>query len=150
MKVIFLQNVKDIASAGEVKNVADGYARNYLLPKKLALMASPGAEKIAAKQIQAKAQLVEEAMATISQLDGKIVTLTAKAGAEGKLHGAITNTAIAEEIQKLTGLEIDKRKIELNDPIHALGTYEVNIKLAGEAEAKITVEVVEDTEPSAG
>jgi large subunit ribosomal protein L9 len=149
MRVIFIQNVQNVANAGDIREVADGYARNYLLPKKMALRATPGAEKIAAIQIKNRAQLMEEAMETTSQLDGKIVTLTAKAGAEGRLHGAVTNADIAEEIQKLTGLEVDKRKIELENPIHQLGTYEVNIKLSGEATAKINVEVVEDTENSA-
>jgi large subunit ribosomal protein L9 len=150
MRVIFLQNVKNVARAGDIKDVADGYARNYLIPKKMALLATPGVKKIAAAQIQSRAQLVDEAVETTSQLEGKIVTLKARAGAEGKLHGAITNADIADEIQKATGLEVDKRKIELADPIHQLGTYEVNIRLAGEAVAKITVMVVEDTEKSAG
>jgi large subunit ribosomal protein L9 len=101
-------------------------------------------------QIKAREQLIAEAMQTTSQLDGKVVTMKAKAGAEGKLHGSITTADIAAEIQKLTGLEVDKRKIELAEPIHTVGTYNVSIKLAGEAEAKVTVNVLEDTEPSAG
>jgi large subunit ribosomal protein L9 len=150
MRIIFLQNVKNVAKAGDVKEVADGYARNYLIPQKMALRATAGAERMAAAQIKAKAQLQDAAIETTSQLDGKVVTLKAKAGAEGKLHGAITNADIAEEVQKLTGLELDKRKIELAAPIHQLGTYEVNIKLTGDAAAKITVTVVEDTEQGAG
>jgi large subunit ribosomal protein L9 len=150
MKVIFLQPVSNVAKAGDVKEVADGYARNFLLPKKLALRATPDAQKIAAMQIKAREQLIAEAMQTTSQLDGKVVTMKAKAGAEGKLHGSITTADIAAEIQKLTGLEVDKRKIELAEPIHTVGTYNVSIKLAGEAEAKVTVNVLEDTEPSAG
>jgi len=149
MRVIFLQSVKNVAKAGDVKEVADGYARNYLIPKKMALRATPGAEKMAAAQIKARAQLQDAAIETTNQLDGKVVTLKAKAGAEGKLHGAITNADIADEVQKLTGLEIDKRKVEIAEPIHQLGTYEVNIKLAGDAVAKITVMVVEDTEKGA-
>jgi large subunit ribosomal protein L9 len=150
MRVIFLQNLKNVAKAGDIKEVADGYARNYLIPRKMALRATPGAEKMAASRIKARVQLQDEAIETTSQLDGKMVSLKARAGAEGKLHGAITNSDIAEEIQKLTGLEIDKRKIELADPIHQLGTYEVNIRLAGDAIAKITVTVVEDKEQGAG
>ncbi len=150
MKVIFVQDVKNVAKAGDIREVADGYARNYLIPKKMALRATPGAEKTAANQIKARAKLVEEAMQATSQLEGKEVTLKAKAGAEGKLHGSITNADIAGEIQKLTGLEVDKRKIEMAEPIHGLGVYQVNIRLSGEALAKITVNVVEDTETSAG
>lgn len=150
MKVIFLQNVQNVAKAGDIKEVADGYARNYLLPRKMALKATANAERIAAAQVKSQAKLAAEALDTTSQLEGKTVTLKAKAGAEGKLHGAITNADIAEEIKKLTGLEIDRRKIELTEPMHQLGNYIVNIKLGGEAAAKITVAVVEDTETSAG
>lgn len=150
MKVIFLQNVPHMGKAGQVKEVADGYARNYLIPKKIALIATPGAEKIAADRIKAKTKLAEEAMDTVGQLNGATVALKAKVGAEGRLHGAITNADIAEEIQKLTGLDIDKRKIELDEPIHSIGSYEVTIKLSGDAETKITVDVAEETEESAG
>lgn len=150
MKVIFLQNVSNVAKAGEVKDVSDGYARNYLIRRKLALKATPDAMKVAAAQIKSKAKLVEEAMKTASELDGKAITMKAKVGAEGRLHGAITNTDIAAEIQKATGLEIDKRKVELSAPIHQIGVYEVLVKPAGEAVAKMTVTVLEDTEQSAG
>lgn len=150
MKVIFLQSVPNVAKTGDVKEVADGYARNLLIPKKLALKATPDAMKVAAAQIKAKARLMEEALKTASQLEGKAITLKAKAGEQGRLHGAITNADIAEEIKKATGLDIDKRKVELNEPIHGLGVYEINIRPAGEAVAKITVTVEEDTEQSAG
>lgn len=150
MKVIFLQNVTNVAKAGDVKEVSDGYARNLLIPRKLALKATPDAMKVAMAQIKAKSKLMEEALKTASQLDGKAITLKAKAGEGGRLHGAITNADIAEEIRKATGLDIDKRKIELNEPIHGLGVYEINVKPSGEAVAKVTVTVEEDVEPSAG
>ena len=149
MKVIFLQDVTKVAKSGEIKEVADGYARNYLIPKKLALLAGPNAANLMAAQLKAKAQSEEGLHKLAEQLEGKEITLKAKAGAKGRLHGAITSADIATEIQKSLGANVDKRKIDL-ESLHQLGTYEITIKLAKDITPKIKVTVAEEeAEPSA-
>jgi len=154
MKVVFLQDVPNVANAGEIKEVADGYGRNFLIPKKLALLASPSAvstveiqHKIGGKkQEQLETELVELA----NQLDGKEVTLKARAGAKDRLYGSITTADIAAELQNSAGLVIDKKKIELAEPIRQLGSYEVAIRLAPDIIPKIKVTVTaKETEQSA-
>lgn len=147
MKVIFLQDVRNVARAGEIKEVANGYGRNFLIPQKLALLASSPAtsmvevqQKIKARnQANEKAELGEMA----NQLDGREVTLKARAGAKDRLYGSITNADIATELESTTGLVIDKRQIELAEPIHQLGSYEVTIRLAKDIIPKIKVTVIE-------
>jgi len=147
MKVIFLQDVPNVARAGEIKEVADGYGRNYLIPQKLALLASSptislveAQRKINARnQQQTEAELVELA----NQLDGREVTLKTRAGVKDRLYGSITNADIATELESTTGLVIDKRKIDLAEPIHQLGSYEVAIRLAKDIIPKIKVTVIE-------
>jgi len=147
MKVVFLQDVPNMARAGEIKEVADGYGRNFLIPQKLALLASSptislveAQRKINARnQQQTEAELVELA----NQLDGGEVTLKARAGVKDRLYGSITNADIATELESTTGLVIDKRKIDLAEPIHQLGSYEVAIRLAKDIIPKIKVTVIE-------
>ena len=147
MKVIFLQDVPKVAMAGEIKEVASGYGRNFLIPQKLALLASSSAislieaqRKINARnQQQTEAEIVELA----NQLDGREVFLKAQAGAKDRLYGSITNADIAAELESATGLVIDKRKIELAKPIHQLGNYEVTIRLAKDVIPKIKVTITE-------
>jgi len=151
MKVIFLQDVPNVGKAGEMKEVADGYGRNFLIPKKLALLTNSSAvSKIEAQlkidvrnQADNTAQITEMA----NKLDGKEVTLKARAGAKDRLYGSITNADIAAELKSTTGLVIDKRKIELAKPINQIGSYEVAIRLAKDVIPKIKVTVIEkDTE----
>ncbi len=147
MKVIFLQDVPNVARAGEIKEVASGYGRNFLIPQKLALLASSPAisvieaqRKISARnQQQTGTELVELA----NQLDGREVFLKAQVGAKDRLYGSITNADIAAELESTTGLVIDKKKIELVKPIHQLGSYEVTIRLAKDVTPKIKVTVTE-------
>ena len=147
MKVIFLQDVPNVARAGEIKEVASGYGRNFLIPQKLALLASSPAislieaqRKINARnQQQTEIELVELA----NQLDGREVFLKARVGAKDRLYGSITNADIAAELESTTGLVIDKRKIDLAEPIHQLGSYEVAIRLAKDIMPKIKVTVIE-------
>ena len=144
MKVIFLQDVPNVAQAGQIKEVADGYARNYLIPRNLAALAQPQA----VSQIEIKTKKMEVRLATemselAKQIDGKEVSLKAKAGAKEKLYGSITSADIAAELQNVTGLEIDKRKIELEEPIRQLGSYEVTIKLGQDIAPQIKVTVTE-------
>ena len=147
MKVIFLQDVPHVARAGEIKEVASGYGRNFLIPQKLALLAGSRAislieaqRKINARnQQQTEAELVEVA----NQLDGREVFLKAQVGAKDRLYGSITNADIAAKLESTTGLVIDKKKIELVRSIHQLGSYEVTIRLAKDVKPKIKVTVTE-------
>ena len=148
MKVVFLEDVPKVAKAGEIKEVADGYGRNFLIPQKLAVLASPSALNAAETQtkIRARSQTQTEGETTelVRQLDGKEITLKARAGAQEHLHGSITSADIASELQNATGLVVDKRKIELDEPIRQLGSYEVAIRLAKDMIPKIKVTVIEE------
>ena len=147
MKVVFLQDVPNVARAGEVKEVANGYGRNYLIPQKLALLASSPATNLieAQRKINARNQQQTEAevVGLANQLDGREVFLKARVGAKDRLYGSITNADIAAELESTTGLVIDKRKIDLAEPIHQLGSYEVAIRLAKDIMPKIKVTVIE-------
>jgi large subunit ribosomal protein L9 len=145
MKVIFLQDVPQLAQAGQIKEVADGYARNYLIPRKLATLAQPhSVSQIEVRAKKMEAHLAAELEGMAGQLEGKEVSLKAKAGAKEKLYGSITSADIAAELKNATGLEIDKRKIELEEPIRQLGSYEVAIKLGKDITSTIKVTVTEE------
>ena len=147
MKVIFLEDVPNVADAGEAKEVADGYGRNYLLPRKLAVLANSAAsnvveaqlKKVALKRAQAEVEMAELA----GKLDGMEVTLKARAGAKDRLYGSITSADIADELSR-TGLVVDKRKIELEEPIRELGDYEVTVAFTHDITAIIKLMVVSD------
>ncbi len=151
MKVVFLQDVPNVASVGEIKEVADGYARNFLIPKKLALLAGPSAVSTMEAQLKAKArnqdQIEAELVELANRLEGKEVILRAQVGAEDRLYGSITSADIAAELESTTGLAIDKRKIELAEPIRQLGSYEVAIRLGKDIVPKIRVSVTEEETP---
>lgn len=146
MKVILTQDVKGSGKKGELINAADGYARNFLLPKGLAIEANNQAiGELKAKEAskQHKIQVEKEAaMETAKRLEGKTVSLTAKAGAGGKLFGSVTTKEIADAIKKQYGAEVDKKKININE-IKAFGTYTAEVKLYTGIAAKMTVEVGE-------
>jgi large subunit ribosomal protein L9 len=147
MRVVFLQDVPSVARAGEVKEVADGYARNFLIPRKLALLARPHAlSQLGTREI-ATAVEDTELTALAQQLEGKEINIKAKAGVKKKLYGSITSADIAAELKNSTGLDIDKRKIELEEPIHHLGSYEVAIRLGKDILPKIRVSVTEEEAP---
>ena len=147
MKVIFLQDVPRVANAGEVKEVADGYGRNFLIPQKLAVMADPSTLNTLEAQIKkaasSQAQTEEELTDLAHQLDGREITLKAKVGAKEHLYGSITSADIAAELQN-NGLVVDKKKIEIAEPIRKLGSHEVAIRLARDAIPKIKVIVIEE------
>lgn len=146
MKVVFLQDVPNVGKAGEIKDVSDGYGKNFLLPKKLAVLATPTALKDIETRLKIKArqQMAEEAQLAEmgKELEGKEFTLKTKAGEEGHLYGSITNADIADEIKRTAHLDVDKRKIELPEPIKKLGTYEVVIKLIKDIAPTIKVNVL--------
>ncbi len=146
MKVIFLQDVHNVARAGEIKEVANGYGRNFLIPKKLALLAGPSAISTIEAKLKAKAknqeQIEAELVELAKQLEGKEVILRAQVGAEDRLYGSITSADIAAELESTAGLAIDKRKIELAESIRQLGSYEVAVRLAQDIIPKIKVTVI--------
>ena len=143
MKVILLQDVKDLGKKDSVVNVSDGYARNFLFPRKVAIEASEGGLKTIAdknnsvvnkknNEVQAAKELAEK----ISKIE---VSIKAKTGDKGKLFGSITNKDIAEIIKSKHKIEIDKKKIVLNDSIKTVGTYEAEIKVYPEISAKVKI-----------
>ncbi|MFD2209473.1 50S ribosomal protein L9 [Virgibacillus halophilus] len=146
MKVIFMKDVKGKGKKGEVKNVSDGYARNYLLKNNIAVEATPGNMKGLEAQKRKQKQLEQEEKEAAMTLKDKLAELTveiqAKSG-EGKLFGSITSKQIAEALQKEHGYKLDKRKIELDQPIKSLGYTVVPVKLHPEVSGSIKVHVVE-------
>jgi large subunit ribosomal protein L9 len=144
MKVIFLQDVPNVARAGEVKEVANGYGRNFLIPKNLALLAGSPASIIQLKiKVQSQADTQAELVRLAQQLESKEIILKARVGAKDRLFGSITSADIASELNNSSGLVIDKRKVELAEPIRQLGNYEVAIRLAKDIIPKIKVTVTE-------
>lgn len=147
MKVVFLQDVPNVAKAGEIKEVAAGYGRNFLIPRKLAALVSPQAMSQAETSIKTQAGTNEELVELAGQLEGKEVSLKAHAGAKERLYGSITSADIAAELESATGLVVDKRKIELDEPIRQLGSYELTIRLGKDITPKIKVSVIEEEAP---
>ncbi len=143
MRVIFLEDVPNVARAGEIKEVANGYGRNFLIPKKLALLAnSPVTSQIQVQpKLTAQDQTEDELVKLANQLEGREVTLKARVGAKDRLYGSITNADIVAELQNIAGVAVDKRKVELVEPIRQLGSYEVAIRLARDIVPKIKVTV---------
>ena len=143
MEVLLLKDLNQLGQAGEVKRVSDGYARNYLIPRGLAVMATPGAIKQAEKHQEAAARRqvkeLSQAQALAQALDGLTVTFQARAGESDRLYGSITNANIAEALEEQVGQQVDRRKIDLEEPLKELGTHAVTIRLAPQAEAKVTV-----------
>jgi large subunit ribosomal protein L9 len=152
MEVILLQDVTDLGKAGEVKRVADGYARNYLLPKGMANKATPGALKEAEVQLKAQDRRQNKIEAEASGIADALVDVslkfTAKSGETGRLYGSITAGDIAEALEKETGIVIDKRKLTIEEPLRQLGTHRVGIKLLAGLTPEIEVVVEpEEAEP---
>lgn len=148
MKVIFNVDVKGQGKKGEMKEVSDGYARNYLLPRKLAMEAN--ADNLNAYKLKEKAkaaQIAKEkaaAQETAAKLSGIQVKIAAKAGNAGKLFGSVTSKEISEGLREQFGIEIEKQKIVQAEPIKSFGTFEVKCKLGYEITGTVSVLVVED------
>ncbi|KKK36852.1 50S ribosomal protein L9 [Mesobacillus campisalis] len=147
MKVIFLKDVKGKGKKGEVKNVADGYAHNFLIKQGLAVEASSAAMSSLSAQKKKEEKQAEEELKQAEELKEKVekltVELTAKSGEGGRLFGSITSKQIAEALQKQHKIKIDKRKIELDDAIRALGYTKVPVKLHTDVTATLNVHVKE-------
>lgn len=146
MKLILLSDVKALGKKGALVDVAEGYARNFLLPRKLAIEANKGAltmlsEQQAAKQ-KREAQQLAETQQLAQLLESKPVAVRAKAGGNGKLFGTVTNADIADAISQTFAVSVDKHKVEVKNAIKALGTYPVEIRLGKNVVAKTTVSVV--------
>lgn len=146
MKVILKADVKSLGKSGELVNASDGYARNFLIPKGLAIEANATAlnefkNKQKAEKFH-KAEELKAAQELAARIEGKTVKLTAKAGANGKLFGSVTSKDVAEKVKAEFGEEIDKRKIVIED-IKSFGTYEAEIKVYPSVTAKIYVNVTE-------
>ena len=149
VEVILLRDVKRLGNAGDVKRVKDGYARNYLIPRGLAVVATKEAVKQARQRLAAQARQEEREVATAESLSEVIERLTltfaVRAGETGTLYGSVTNADIAAKLEKEIGQPFDKRKVLLEQPIKELGTYTVAVKLTGEVTP--TVSVVVEQEP---
>ena len=150
MKVILLQDVDGLGKVGELKDVANGYARNYLLPKKLAAGATPQLlanyqQRIAAEQRRLEKQN-EQNRQQSERLSQITLTFKARVGGQGRLYGSITSQDIAAALRESEGITIDRRMIELPDPIRALGTYQVPVKLAQKLAPQVTVNVVNEAD----
>ena len=147
MKVILLQDVKGKGKKGQMIEVSDGYARNFMLPKKMAIEATADAintMKMNDKATQERiAKEKAEALATSKKLRELTVTVTAKGGGNGRLFGSVTNAEVAEALEKQSGIKLDKRKIVLKDAIKYVGTYTATCKLGYEITAPLTVKVIE-------
>lgn len=147
MKVIFNQDVRGQGKKGEMKEVSDGYARNYLLPRKLASEATP--DMINAFKLKEKAKKAQkerekaQAEENAKRLEGIQVTISARAGQGGRLFGAITSQEISDALREQHGIEIEKNKIVQSEPIKSFGSFEVKAKLGYEVSGKISVLVVE-------
>jgi large subunit ribosomal protein L9 len=148
MKVVFMEDVPNVGKAGQIKDVADGYGKNFLIPHKLAMPAKAGDIKNVEAQIKARARVAAksdaEMKALAAELEGKEINIKAKVGQQGRLYGSITSADIVVGLERALKVTVDKRKIELAEPIRSAGTYEVPIKLGKDISTKIKVTVVSE------
>lgn len=150
MKVVLLQDIQGKGKAGEIKEVKKGYAKNFLLPRGLALAASPAVIKQVESRL-ARENLEEsidrEKMLELAQqIEGREIHLKARAGAGERLFGSVTAADVAEELSSAVGSVVDKKKVDIEKPFHQTGSYEVAVKLAGDIRPKITVVIEEEKE----
>ena len=147
MKVILLQDVKGKGKKGQMLEVSDGYARNFMLPKKMAIEATADAINTMRMNDKAAAEKAAkeraEALEIANRLREMTLTVTAKGGGAGRLFGSVTNQEIADALKEKTGIALDKRKIVIADTIKSVGTYTVTCKLGYEINAKLTVKIEE-------
>jgi large subunit ribosomal protein L9 len=148
MKVVLLRDVPELGKLGDVKEVASGYARNYLLPKGMAEYVTPAVlQRVEAQRRREEraAREFETEMAKVAAaLEGVQITLRAKVGEQDRLYGSITSADIAEELRRVSGYEVDKKSVELEEPIRQLGQYEIPVRLSKEQLPKVKVVVEEE------
>ena len=147
MKVILLQDVKGKGKKGQMLEVSDGYARNFMLPKKIAIEATPDAINTMKMNDKATQERIAREKAEALEISHKLremtLVVTAKGGGAGRLFGSVTNQEIADALKAKSGIALDKRKIVISDPIKAVGTYTVQCKLGYEINAPLTVKIEE-------
>lgn len=148
MKVILLQNVEGLGKAGDLKEVSNGYARNYLIPRNLAAGATPGllanrTQRIAAEQRKLEKQ-AEQNRQLAERLSQVTLTFKARVGSQGRLYGSITSQDIADALRQTENLTIDRRTIHLPEPIRTTGTFTVPVRVASNQEPKLTVNVLNE------
>jgi large subunit ribosomal protein L9 len=145
VKVLFKKDVPDVAKAGQVKDVADGYARNFLIPRGLAIAATSGALKqVADVQAVAARHAAEEqraAQALKERLESQPIIIEAKAGSQGRLYGSVTTADVATAIQRQIGASVERRDLEIDDPVRQVGSYTVTARLHRVVSASVTIEV---------
>ena len=145
MKVILKQDVKGLGKKDEIVNASDGYAKNYLIPRGIAVVASTGNVNEAVNKQKALAEKKQRELDTAkdfaAKLNGKTVTIKAKAGESGKLFGAVSNKDISDAIKSQYKIEIDKKKIVLNDPIKTAGNHDVEIRVYAGVVTKVNVKI---------
>jgi large subunit ribosomal protein L9 len=145
MKILFKKDVEGVARAGQVKEGADGYARNYLIPRGLAVAATPAALKQVADQQAATARKAEEeeqaARALKGRLEAEPIVLRAKAGTQGRLYGSVTTADVVEAVRGQLGSSLDRRDIEIPETIRQVGTYKVTARLHRAVTASLTLDV---------
>jgi large subunit ribosomal protein L9 len=146
MKIVLRTDVDNLGHKGDLLEVADGYARNFLVPRGLAIFATKGVVKQAEGMRRARTVRDQKerqgAQATAQQLSSKPVSITARAGEGGKLFGSITATDVADAVHAQTGVDLDRRKLHLEEPIKSLGVHEISIRLHPDVEATLTVDIV--------
>lgn len=146
MKLIMIKEVPNVGKQGDIVDVADGYARNYLLPRNLAVKATPGAlakaESMRQARIEAEERALEAAQQLAQSLVGSRVVVAARAGDEGKLFGSIGTGDVAEAIKKFTGHEVDRKIVSVEKPIREIGLHEVTLKPHVEVEFQVILDVI--------
>ena len=153
MRVVFLEDVAGVAQGGEVKEVKNGFARNYLIPKNLAVVATQDTmqrvQRLGKHAEETRLQKLTDMKALGEELDGVQIDIAMRAGASGRLYGSVTNVVVAEELAKLTAREIDRRTIEIPESIRQVGLHQVRIRLHADVDANITLRVYpEGTDPA--
>ena len=145
MRVVFLEDVAGVAHGGEIKEVKNGFARNYLIPKSLAVPATHNAlqmvEKLSRQAGVTRIKLLSDLKELAQELDGRRVDVEMRAGSSGRLYGSVTNAIIAEALSEMTDQEIDRRAVDIDEPIRDLGIYDLSIRLHPEVTASIQVVV---------
>lgn len=151
MKVILTEEVQGLGEPGKLVDVAPGYARNFLVPRKLAVYANTGnvkeLEHHKVRLERKRQRLQAAAQSTSERLSGKVLTIEARVGKEGKLYGSVTTADIAELVKKQFELDVDRRRIHLPEPIRTTGEHPVDIHLMGDTHAKLTIKVVDAAHP---
>jgi large subunit ribosomal protein L9 len=149
MRLILISDVQELGKRGDVVDVSDGYARNYLLPRKKAVKANEGAlaqaEAVREARIEAERKARDEAERLATQLVGSRVVIAAQAGDEGQLYGSIAVADVVEGVRRFTGVELDRATVEIPKPIKAIGLHEIQIRLHPEVEFPLTLDVIPAT-----